>query len=230
MEELDKLGISFIETKAEEDHCILIVHGFGGSKTGKEYIFKRFSDYLFTKDISTFRFDFLGCGESDGNYTNITYTKMQEQLLIILNLLKQRYNTVSIVGISITTFIILPVLNKIKDDKFIKKIVLWNPTIETFKYIDSVKKKLVNNKYFIDSFILPNNYLDGVENLLSLNIEQQVSVMIGEFDQNYEKDQLNKFLDHYSASCILINNADHTFSNYESMQELFKKTYEKLSI
>ena len=50
--------------------CI-IFHGFTGQKTGTKFCYVQLARMLEAKGIATFRFDFLGSGESDLNFKEI---------------------------------------------------------------------------------------------------------------------------------------------------------------
>ena len=52
--------------------CI-IFHGFTGQKTGTKFCYVQLARMLEAKGIATFRFDFLGSGESDLNFKDMTF-------------------------------------------------------------------------------------------------------------------------------------------------------------
>lgn len=57
--------------------AVLMCHGFGGNKSGKFRLFVRHSQRLSAMGIASFRFDFRGAGDSDGEFDETTI----EQLL-----------------------------------------------------------------------------------------------------------------------------------------------------
>ena len=52
---------------------VWIFHGFTGQKTGTKFCYVQLSRMLEAKGIASFRFDFLGSGESDGNFVDMTF-------------------------------------------------------------------------------------------------------------------------------------------------------------
>ena len=47
---------------------VLNLHGFGGSLSGYKYAHTHLARVLEAKGIACLRFDFYGCGESDGEF------------------------------------------------------------------------------------------------------------------------------------------------------------------
>ena len=53
-------------------HAVLMLHGFTGNRIEYTYFFVTLARVLAARGIAVFRFDFLGCGESDGEFSDIT--------------------------------------------------------------------------------------------------------------------------------------------------------------
>lgn len=53
---------------------VVIYHGFGGNKMGPQFTFVKLSRILEKHGIASVRFDFAGSGESDGDFSNMTFT------------------------------------------------------------------------------------------------------------------------------------------------------------
>ena len=47
---------------------VLFVHGFMGNKVDHHFMMRTFSDVVIQCGFSSYRFDFLGSGDSDGNF------------------------------------------------------------------------------------------------------------------------------------------------------------------
>lgn len=52
--------------------CLVVCHGFAGTKIGGSRRFVEFARYAVEKNLSVFRFDFAGSGDSDGNLEDLT--------------------------------------------------------------------------------------------------------------------------------------------------------------
>ena len=64
----------FFHKPNQDKHPVcLIFHGFTGQKTGTKFSYVQLSRMLEAKGIASFRFDFLGSGESDGNFVDMTF-------------------------------------------------------------------------------------------------------------------------------------------------------------
>lgn len=76
--------------------AILMVHGFAVSKI-EGGLFEENTKALLDEGYTVYRFDFRGCGESDGDYAEITLTKLKADLACILTYVReQRHETLGI--------------------------------------------------------------------------------------------------------------------------------------
>jgi putative redox protein len=60
--------------------CLLVCHGFAGTKIGGSRRFVEFARYAVGHNLSVFRFDFAGSGDSDGDLVNLTLENELEDL------------------------------------------------------------------------------------------------------------------------------------------------------
>ncbi len=60
--------------KNERLPAVIIVHGHTGNKMGNAFFFVKMSKFFTSKGFTTFRFDFTGSGESDGEFEDMTLT------------------------------------------------------------------------------------------------------------------------------------------------------------
>ncbi len=58
--------------------CVLLLHGFTGTLSGYNYMNTRIARDLAGAGIACVRFDFFGCGESDGEFQDIRFTGLYE--------------------------------------------------------------------------------------------------------------------------------------------------------
>ena len=77
------------DSKKDKYPTIVLVHGFGVTK--EEYgLFDVFAESLSGSGFLVYRFDFSGCGESEGDYTKTSLTKMAADLSCILDFVKSQ--------------------------------------------------------------------------------------------------------------------------------------------
>lgn len=134
--------------KAKTYPAVILVHGFAYNKREnvaeeKIGLFDVIANALNKKGIVTYRFDFLGCGESEGDFINETLTSEVKQLKAILKFIKKEpkidKNKIGMLGMSFgTTGVVASQL--IKD---IKAIVLLASVSEPHKIL----KKLFGQGY-----------------------------------------------------------------------------------
>ncbi|GAB1542992.1 alpha/beta hydrolase [Scytonema sp. NUACC21] len=66
--------------------CLIVCHGFAGTKIGGSRRFVEFARYVVKYNISVFRFDFAGSGDSDGDLVDLTLDRELEDLEAAINL------------------------------------------------------------------------------------------------------------------------------------------------
>lgn len=67
-------GVLTLPEGVENPWVVLNLHGFGGSKAGHKNSHTHLSRVLLEEGIGCARFDFYGCGESDGEFEELTFT------------------------------------------------------------------------------------------------------------------------------------------------------------
>src|SRR5689334_8479689 len=66
---------------SEKAPAVLFCHGFGGNKSGRYRLYVRLAEKLSQAGIAVLRFDFRGCGDSEGAFGDITIeTQVQDAL------------------------------------------------------------------------------------------------------------------------------------------------------
>src|SRR3989338_7186738 len=110
-------GILSNPTSELSTPVIILCHGFTTSKNNftNTKLEKMFNE----QKISTFRFDFFGHGESEGNFEDITISEAVDDISNAIRLLKNLgYSKIGIVGSSFGGMAALLVASKI-DDLFV---------------------------------------------------------------------------------------------------------------
>ena len=71
--------------------AVLLLHGFTGSRIEFAYLFVMLGRYLAAQGITVFRFDFVGCGESTGQFADLSIADQIMQTNTVLDELAERY-------------------------------------------------------------------------------------------------------------------------------------------
>jgi pimeloyl-ACP methyl ester carboxylesterase len=78
---------------------IVLCHGFTTSKDGRTYV--RLEDLLNQEELSTFRFDFFGHGESEGELARVTISEAMDDVCSALRVVKDSgYERIGLMGSS----------------------------------------------------------------------------------------------------------------------------------
>lgn len=80
-------GVLTLPDNIENALIVLNLHGFGGSMSGYKYAHTHLSRVLESNGFGCARFDFYGCGESDGEFEEMTFTGLIEDAIDMYNYL-----------------------------------------------------------------------------------------------------------------------------------------------
>ena len=105
---------------------VIICHARTSSKDSRPTTM--LANYLSKEKLNNFRFDFISCGEADGEYNDYTVSNMVLNLKDTLNLLKGKgFEKFILIGCSMGGRII----SLINEKEFnIEKLVLWYPALD----------------------------------------------------------------------------------------------------
>ncbi|MFH1683045.1 MAG: alpha/beta hydrolase [Candidatus Woesearchaeota archaeon] len=107
------VGILSDPTEDKSKPTIILCHGFQSSKESTTNL--ELEVRLHQKEISTFRFDFYGHGESEGKFADITVSKAVDNLFQAINhLQKKGYRKIGLVGSSFGGLVSLVAASKSK--------------------------------------------------------------------------------------------------------------------
>lgn len=115
----------------DTDEIVVICHARTSSKDSRPT--KRLSESMNEIGLNNFRFDFIACGESEGNNVDYNVSNMIQNLNDTLNYLKSEgYNRFILVGCSMGARIV----SLVNHEKFnIEKIILWYGAFDYGRYI-----------------------------------------------------------------------------------------------
>lgn len=215
----------------QNKEMIVICHARTSSKDSRPTTM--LANYLTTEKINNFRFDFISCGESDGDYRDYTVSNMVLNLKDTLKLLKEKgFEKFILIGCSMGGRIISLINEK---DYDIKKLILWYPALDYGRGIFNLpgKKEKHAKKYGFYQ----------IENGCKLSYEYFVDERkYRAYKALYNKNCLKLFIhgtaDPYvsfvsskkisnkckNSKLILIENADHGFHNETHMKNALEET------
>jgi pimeloyl-ACP methyl ester carboxylesterase len=221
---------------------IIFVHGFVGSKIGDHRLFVKAANFFSKKGFICFRFDFGGCGESDGDYQEVTLTKQ-------LNELKEAIHYVSTLeGVDPKRIILVGhslggAITALTAPKFpqIQTIVLWSPVARPYQDIEAIvgKEAVIeakkNGLYDYRGFLLSSDFFEDLKKYEPLeaitSYEGSIFIIHGNQDQEVPVgnvstyiNKLNQNRNNKIANFSFINRADHTFTSTTWENELYLKT------
>ncbi|NMA96269.1 MAG: alpha/beta hydrolase [Clostridiales bacterium] len=209
----------------------ILFHGFTGNKMESHFMFVKLSRKLEEAGIASLRFDFLGSGESDGDFQDMTFAGELRDAEIILEYAKSLdwvdKGNIFIVGLSMGGAIASVLAGKYSND--IKRLCLWGPAGNMPELIKRRAQELIDSKeldseqpyYDLGGLLLGKRFIDDIENTdiygeASL-YEGDVFIVHGEKDMAVPLSASYEYLSIYGdrAKLYIIEDADHTFNKYE---------------
>ena len=83
------VGVMHYGQGKEPSPCLIICHGFAGTKVGGSRRFIEFARYAVQHNLSVFRFDFAGSGDSDGDLVDLTLDSELDDLQAAINIVSK---------------------------------------------------------------------------------------------------------------------------------------------
>ena len=230
------------EYKKETIPLLIFVHGFVGSKVGEHRLFVKAARYFTQQGYGVFRFDFSGCGESDGDYASVTLTNQLKELQHVIDYLskirgidKQR---ITLVGHSMGGAVAsLTAAN----DQRINQLVLWSPVGKPYEDITgilgpkAVHEIAKQGSHDYHGFMISQTFLKDLKNHHPIEAVRSftgpVHIIHAKADEQIPKEHavryassLNKRSTAERVHEQYVESADHTFSGYSFEDDLFEKS------
>jgi alpha-beta hydrolase superfamily lysophospholipase len=221
--------LNIVNSKKE---IVIICHARTSSKDSRPTTM--LANELTKNKTNNFRFDFVACGESDGEYTEYTVSNMIRNLQDTLDMLNNKYKFESfyLIGCSMGGRIVSNVdLNKYN----IKKIILWYPAIDYGRgllNIPSQKEKMAKKQGYYpieNGWKLSYEYFKDERKFTTYKRLQKIDIPLlfvhGTSDPYVSyKSSLNTSKKCKDAKLHLIEGADHGFHNENHMKEALEVT------
>ena len=189
--------------------CVIACHGLFSDKESDKLatIGERFSK----EGITVLRFDFRGCGESDGKIEDTTITGRSEDLRAALSYIRTHKpsvsHTIGLLGSSMGGYISLLVASS---DQMVKAVVAWATPFS----FDGLRETIANSNspqlkedFYLDARQYESGkFVPQVKNLMLLHGDRDDTVPPDHAKRLYQLASKPKQLE-------IIKGADHTFSN-----------------
>jgi pimeloyl-ACP methyl ester carboxylesterase len=230
MEHIPEVGSS------EKVPAVILFHGFTGMKLEPHRMFLKISRALEKMGIASFRFDFLGSGESDGDFEDMTVSGELAEANTIFDFVRtdQRIDPdrVSLIGLSMGGLVASVLAGDRPQD--VHKLMLLAPAGTMYERIKDMHEAATVSA---DVKIVDNGgNLVGVqfaEDLKTIdvfnrakNYQGDVLLIHGTKDEAVPFEVSNLYVERSygsNATVHFIDGADHTFNKYEWETELIDK-------
>ncbi len=229
------MGILHIPKGKGKFPLVVMCHGFGGTKTQLKFV--RLARFLEKNKIASFRFDFEGCGDSEGKFETITVKRqISDFSAAIEKILRQKIidkSKIAFVGHSLGAVVIVSFLTQTKFSA--KTSVFWAPALNqkelltiwsTKEQLREWKKKgyitILDDK--IGSQYLKENE-DKDYSLVLFQIKAPILTISGKKDETtpvrFSKELAKKYK---NVKLKVYPEAEHEFEDYYVQQKLIRDT------
>ena len=239
----------------EVKKAVICLHGFERAGT-TEKKFKKLADQLAGKSIATLRFDFSGCGLSDGNFRLTTIDNQSKEFAQAIKLLEQETekHEISVVAHSLGASVLATQIENLKDK--LEKIILIAPALnqrDLLKYwfVTSQMKKSNpeveinwnNYKDHLDEDVFQKDCAQGDKMTKTNNINPEYFLAAKDLDFSEKfKDMDNVLLIHGTKdpavplaslnvdfkNQVLVENGDHDLEKPNQFEQWIDKAVEFL--
>jgi len=229
------MGILHLPEGKRKWPLVIICSGFGGTKTSIKKI--RLARLLEKNKIASFRFDFEGCGDSEGNFEKIIVKRQVSDLEAAMEwVLKQKNvdkNKIALVGSSLGAVIVALFVAQTKFPA--KTLVFWSQAFDQEKLLPHWYTKndlrkwrkqgcFIRKEEKIGISYLKENVKRDYSPILS-NISIPILIIHGQKDDRVPikfSRQLAK--DYENIKLTELPKADHKFENYYIQKRLIQDT------
>lgn len=228
----------FHKPNVDKHPVCIIFHGFTGQKTGTKFSYVQLARMLEAKGIATFRFDFLGSGESDLNFKDMTFKDELACARIILEetLKMENCTEVYLLGHSMGGAVASE-LTKLYPD-VIKKMVLWAPAFNLPAALDYLTGKMEPNQegfYDHGGFEISQDFVDDIlardfyQNLDTY--KNDLLVIHGSEDKTVPYDISKIYIPKFGKQLqfVTIEGGNHNFDTIDQIKEVLRLSLEFFS-
>lgn len=219
--------------KLEKFPVCIIFHGFTGCNTGTKFSYVQLSRMLEAKGIGTLRMDFLGSGESDLNFKDMTFDDELSCARILLEEVKKMPSTsdIYVLGHSMGGAIASELAKLYPND--ISKLCLWAPAFNLPLAVEYIKGnvKEAAESYDHNGFEISNDFVEDIINrdfYKDLDIyKNELLIIHGTKDTTVPFEISKKYLQGFINPIFKpIVDASHNYDSLKHIKTVLKYTYE----
>lgn len=212
---------------------VIFSHGFTGHRIGPGYLFVYLARKLASTGINVLSFDFCGCGESDGQFCDMTIEGLSKDLERSVNFIKNNFEPEKIIllGHSFGGMISAIMANKLNAHG----VILLAPVADIEKHVLGYTDIFTGESrgdgtYAIGSFKLKMDFLESFKKATPVEtfckeFSNPSMLIQGDNDQTITKDESFLYIDEAQKNnkeirYIVIKNGDHSFSDVDQREFL----------
>lgn len=217
-------GMKHVEPENTQE--TIFVHGFTGTRGDHHRFMLLLARTLQKMGQNVLRFDFIGSGESDGDFSQMTFQSEFEQLEMILNTYEGKVN---LVGFSMGGLLAAKLAGAYPDK--IHKLTLLSPAFNLPQVIEECIQNglsLPNGNYDVYGFEMSHDFVKELKQLLPYHdleaFKGRVKIVHGSADvvvPPKASEPLLAIYDHVSR--VLIQGADHCYTSIAYTEALFNE-------
>ncbi len=218
------------KAKAAKVPAVLFCHGFGGNKSGKFRLSVRQAEKLSEEGFASFRIDFRGSGDSEGDFSDTTIETEFEDAKCALDYLLNHPDVdperIAIIGRSLGGAIATKLAASFERTK---AVILWCPLFDAKPWIEAHKNRPISfmGQKLSDETIRQFRELDLRDSLTALATTPMLIVRacMDEILSVYHHDgYLDARKESMHTDELLLANSSHDFSDCSEQEELLTKT------
>ncbi len=229
----NKVIIGSLYLSEDSNKWAVFCHGFTGHRIGPGYLFVHLARHLASSGINVLSFDFTGCGESEGNFCDMTVEKLCKDLENSVNFIKNNFSPekILLLGHSFGGMIAALLANELKADGTI----LLSPVADIDKHVLGHTKIFTGESrgdgtYSIGPFKLKMEFLQSFKESNPVKVfcnsyNKPTLLIQGERDDTITKDESYLYIlesekRNFSIDYEIIKNGDHSFSDVDQRDYL----------
>lgn len=225
------MGVVTIPEGVEKAPVLINVHGFGGNKCGYKNLHVQMARALEKQGIACVRFDMYGNGESDGEFSDMTFTTLLNDTEDIYNwVLKQEWTDktkVILSGQSMGGYVAACAAPKLNPAKLVLQCPgagMWDGALERALAMEEkgIFSADVEGLCFSTAF---NKDLHSYEPFsIAKGYKGPVLLIRGTEDQLVDNATCEKYMEVYGNTCsfVELEGGNHNFSSILIREQLFK--------
>lgn len=224
----------FHQPELEKYPVCIVFHGFTGCNTGTKFSYVQLARRLEKQGIGTIRMDFLGSGESDLSFRDMTFEDELSCAKLILNTVRQLPSTTQIyvLGHSMGGVIASELAKAYPQD--IQKLCLWAPAFHLPQAVDYLIGQSQEAQFYDhNGFEISHEFVKDITSrdfYQDLDIYQNdLLILHGTKDMTVPFDISKQYLKGFKkAKFIPIVGASHNYDQLNHIQKVIQLSYEFL--